>query len=220
MALALIRKSTVPPGGYRYFIEATNSWVASGSFSGVVDAVMHHLKTNRLPIPSNLEQLVETRICQQIAAEIRDKVCTQVAGPEEPPIEIQRVMTWGDIANFLSVLKSWATHSGGLVSTGEATARAEVCSTCPYNIQVAGCLGCHEVANKLTQLVGAKTTGLEAKLRGCGVCGCDNRAQVWFPLEVLGKGITPDMKFPEWCWKKKSGAVSLDTTPDAGSLGG
>ena len=214
MPLALIRRSTVPPGGYRYYIEPTNSWVSSGSLGGIIDAVMHHLKTNHLPIPSDLEQRVENRICQQIPAEIRDQVCSQVAGPEEPPIEIQRVMTWGDIANFLAVLGEWATHSGKLVSGAEARARAEVCATCPYNIQVAGCMGCHEVAHRLTKLVGANITGLEDKLRGCGVCGCDNRAQVWFPLEVLGKGITPDMKFPEWCWKKKSGAVTQHTTPE------
>jgi hypothetical protein len=202
MPLALRQKSTVPPGGYKFFVATTNRWITSGSLSGIMEEVVGHLKTNRIPIPSNLQELVEDRICQNISAEIRDQVCTYVSGPENPPVNIQRVMTWGDIANFLSVLGAWATQGGSLVGGTEAVRRAEICASCPYNIRVAGCPACHSVAAKLTQLIGGNTTGLEDKLQGCGVCGCDNRAQVWFPLSVLGKGITEDMEFPDWCWKK------------------
>lgn len=204
MPLALTRKSTVPPGGYRFHIEATNSWVTSGSLDGVVEAAIVHLQTNNLPVPSNLHDLVEDRICQQIPAESRDQVCGYVPGPENPPVMIQRVMTWSDLANFMAVLKSWATQGGGLVGGDEAKRRAEVCASCPYNIRVGGCPACHNIATKLTELVGANQTGLEHKLQGCGVCGCANNAQVWFPLDVLSKGVTPDMEFPEWCWKKKA----------------
>jgi hypothetical protein len=115
---------------------------------------------------------------------------------------IERTLSWKDISNFLRVLAEWATGQREFVDAQVATERAETCTTCPYNIQVAGCSGCHDIAAQLTGLVNGKETGLESKLRGCAVCACDNRAQVWFPLEVLAKGVSEDMQFPEWCWKK------------------
>jgi len=206
MPLKLSRTDTVPPGGYRYYIEKTQRWVASGSLAGLVEETILHLQTNNLPVPSDIASVVEDAVCQGVPATIRDKVCYYAPGSDHPPVMIQRVMTWRDISNFLSVLKSWATKGGGLVDKEQAYSRSEICAACPLNIRVAGCPMCHDVANKLTQLIGGNKTGLEEKLQGCGVCGCDNRAQVWFPLEVLAQGVTPDMEFPEWCWKKKAKA--------------
>ena len=202
MPLAVTRTSTVPPNGWRYYIEATQRWVCSDSLPGLIGAVIRHLQTNHLPIPSDIDIVVEDQVCQNIPAASRTHSCYQVPGPDMPPVEIKRALTWADLANFLSVLAGWAANGGKLDSQDTATKRAEICSTCPYNIQVAGCAGCHSIANQLTQLIGANSTGLESSLRGCAVCGCDNRAQVWFPLSVLGKGITEDMEFPDWCWKK------------------
>jgi hypothetical protein len=119
---------------------------------------------------------------------------------EAPPLA-EREVHFGDISNFLNVLKAWMPKREW-VAEEEAERRAAICAACPQNIEVTGCTGCHNIVNTITGFLGNRATGYDDQLKGCRVCGCSNRAQVHVPLDVLHKGVTPEIEFPTECWKK------------------
>jgi hypothetical protein len=109
-----------------------------------------------------------------------------------------------DIVNFLKVLKHWLLNNPTLVDDGEANRRAGICSQCPHNVNVYGCMGCTNIAGLIFNVVQDRKTEYDTSLRNCQICGCVNKAQVWVPRETLDQGVNPTMRseFPEWCWKK------------------
>lgn len=93
------------------------------------------------------------------------------------------------------------------VSQEVADARAAICSKCPQNQPVSGCMPCNwkGLSALVKQLVGAKKTKSDALLKNCKACGCINKAQVWVPLDILQKHIPSkfDALLPDDCWKKQ-----------------
>jgi len=114
----------------------------------------------------------------------------------------------GDVKNFLNVLGNVLASGGSLVEQEEAERRAAICTECPQNIEVPGCLGMcpGSVAKLLLRFAAAfqgrtLQTSRDAELKSCGVCGCANAAQVHVSLETLAR-VRGDFVFPAPCWKK------------------
>jgi hypothetical protein len=55
----------------------------------------------------------------------------------------------------------------------------------------------------IKRAVGSRRTSADPFLKTCAVCKCYNAIQVWFPVEQLAKGVTPQMMelWPDFCWK-------------------
>jgi hypothetical protein len=109
-----------------------------------------------------------------------------------------------DALNFLKSMAYWVTHGTGFVEQEEADRRARICVDCPFNQPIVGCTPCSKFVERIAAVVGDRATPYDVGLKGCAVCGCSG-AQVWFPLEALQKGMTPELngKFPSFCWKRK-----------------
>lgn len=190
--------NVVPNGGWVYVHPDTGFKITAPTWNDLLTRIRNYRLANGISLGVNFEETIGSEVCaQQGWGEPR---CMQ----EEPtPLKIRHV-TMQDIVNFLRVLKSWLLHDPTFVESEEAERRAQICTTCPYNVNVQGCAGCTNIAGLIFNVTGSKTTSHDLQLRNCQICGCVNKVQVWIPKETLKKGISPEMResFPEWCWKK------------------
>ena len=157
---------------------------------------------NKLVIPKDWPRVFRSLICEQMG--LGPRSCREVQETPEQKTDRKRKISFGDVRNFLHVLTEWISQKPEFVSPEEASRRASICAQCPENIPATGCGGCANIAGMVTKVIGNRRTPDDEKLQNCGVCGCSNQAQVHVPLEVLAKGVTPDMEFPTHCWKKKA----------------
>jgi hypothetical protein len=196
--LTLADKGLIPPGGWRFEIDGTT--VVGSSYVSLFNTVMDFADTHGVEVPPvDTEQWFQDQLCRQNT----DIQCEVVA----PVTNATRVVSAGDALRFLKVLKNWLSSGAHLVPQAEAERRSEICAQCPLNIEITGCSSCMGIASKIFELTGGRRTRFDNQLKGCGACGCVNRSQVWVPLDVLAKGVSPEMKFPEACWKREALAL-------------
>ena len=171
--------------------------VKSIVYNDLLNRVRLHRLANGIPCNPGWEQTFEDELCKQM--KLSDRWCVSQNGsrPRKPGVN------FADVTNFLGVLAAWMP-TRKWVDQAEAERRAEICAACPHNVEVAGCSVCSNIVGKITGFLGNRATSKDAKLKGCNVCGCSNRAQVHVPLEVLQKGVTPEMEFPAECWKREA----------------
>lgn len=202
--LQLRHKETVPPGG---------RWVWDPELPGIQPiqgGTLRHLLArvemfragNGLDLSPGWQQRIEADICRQLKL---DSAWCRHVDPE--PKETNRTIGFQEVGRFLSVLTHWiadaVVNSQPWVSEEEADQRSKICAACPYNMPVdAPCTGCADLVGKATSLIGGRTTSQDDKLKSCAICGCDNRAQIHVALHVLANGVSQEMKFPDFCWKK------------------
>lgn len=195
--LRLVDKMTVPAGGWKFWMGG--HWIQAADYNRLAGAVL------KIRGPSlDFEQGFQDEFCRQNLKAVC-QVCVPITNET-------RKLTAGDALRFLKVLREWAGVGGELVSQETAEARAEICAGCKYNVSVEGCSICQGVASKITEFIGARATRFDEQLDGCAVCGCVNKAQIHLPLEVLQKGVTPEMEFPDWCWKQASFVHNTSST--------
>ena len=205
--LGLADMMTTPPGGWKFKVEETGETISAPDYGRLLLGARTSLERAGLMTPLDYETIFQDQLCRQNP----HTKCEVTVAPTNETRQIKA----GDVLRFLKVMASWAGAKGATVPQEEADRRAEICAGCPYNVTAAGCSACMGIASKVAELTDEKKTRFDAQLENCGVCGCSNKAQVWLPLEVLKKGITPDMDFPEeWCWKvaAQSAEPSLSTS--------
>lgn len=128
-----------------------------------------------------------------------ETLCLQV-DDRESDVENIRHVNRDDVTRFLGTLRHFIANGGQLVDRAKAERRAAICASCPRNVPIKGCMGCSGLIPKIMKLTqGAKTT-LDNKLMGCAVCGCQLKAKVHMPNEVIESDDTGGLEFPEWCW--------------------
>lgn len=144
--------------------------------------------------------------CRALPEERRSDCCTYLESAGEVPavLKRRRLVTLADIIRFLKTMVGWA-KAGKCVPQEEADRRACICATCPRNsvTSLGGCAGCTSIAADLFAIIGNRTTKAGDQLHACEVCACENKAQVWVPLEVLKQNGLPDSEYPDWCWKRE-----------------
>jgi hypothetical protein len=115
---------------------------------------------------------------------------------------VVRSIKLDDIRSFYASMKHWKALNGKLVSQAQAEARASVCASCELNVTITGCFGCANVLPSILKLMKGASTSKDAELKGCGVCGCVNKALVHLPLEVKRHNGSTIEELPDHCWQK------------------
>jgi hypothetical protein len=174
-----------PPGGWRYEQPETGVVIRATTLKELHDRVVVHRRNNDLNTDKTLSD-IHNYLCAS-GAECFDTP----QGSDLPSVTVNTV---------LSALK---TMSGGMLGSTEAGRRAEICKTCPMNVEIKGCFGCRNIIPTITKhILGKQTFGLEK--RGCKVCGCSLSAKVWFESTTPGN-------YPSWCWAARQEAGETDT---------
>lgn len=230
--LHLPNLDTAPPklpnheGGWCYKVPETGQDFCGSSLSELMMNLSAHYKAAGYPQPPNLVRLVEDYICDKIPdycggqprATRADDAARQgwIAGLKH---------TFTNIVTGTQTLAAWIAGGRNYVDADTANARAAVCVTCPENVEPQGCTGCnlntlHEVVRSV---VGSRTTASDSLLKACRVCGCDLRAKVHLPHDVLWKHMPAAQRqqLPEWCWLvRENAAAPASASPTSTALMG
>ncbi len=140
--------------------------------------------------------------CRALPVGLRNEACRRIGSDTPEFLKQQRLITWNDLKAFFSKVADW-WRAGECVSQEEANRRAEICVGCPLNqtAYLPGCGGCTDLAARVFKFIGNKKTPLDANLKSCGHCGCQNSVIVWAPLDALVRNETELPAPPPWCWK-------------------
>jgi len=191
----LANKSRTPSGGWRYFDEDTGTLVTGAHWGHLVQSVYNHRTANELPCDPSLVDDIESYMC----AECSDS-CESVSPPATAYIGI------ADVITLTRTLAESFLKGNPRVDTLEANRRAKICSGCAANVEAGGCRPCHSKSMEaiLLKFSGPKKTDSDQNLKSCLHCGCFNKVQVWFPLDILQKNQRAKVKkaLPDNCWKK------------------
>ena len=194
--LTLKQKKRIPPGGFSYKQPETGIVIQAFSWPALVQLVINHRNANNLPVPVNIEEIVEEGACQERPDQCHDK--------EAPKPAKGGKLTLQAAARFTRTL---AAAGSERVSYETAVSRARVCSNCEDNISPEGCEGCKKgwVRKAIELIAGTRKTPYDKSLKSCKHCGCFNVAQIWMPLNALLKTVTDEENdaLPVRCWKKQ-----------------
>ena len=194
--LALIDKTLTPNNGWRYLQPESGMMIRSTSLNNLIDAVREHRVANGYSIQMDFDRVVEEGVCKEIPG-----ACHEV-----PDRLLPLRMKLANVMRFTMTLGESILKGSPRVDDKEANRRASICSDCPANVRVDGCGGCNsgKVNELVGKITGAKPTSHDNKLESCKYCGCFNKAQVWFPLDLLQKHTSEEIQkeLPQHCWKK------------------
>lgn len=187
-----------PPGGWKYLQAETNHWMGGVTFQSLVMKVAAHRGNNGI-VSENLAADVEDQICQRMDPKDQRKRC--VTGKRLPSH-----VSWHEVEAFLKTTGQFLVGGGVPVPQEEAERRAAICADCPLNIPMGGCSACKVTVDVFRGTILKRATSVDAKLKNCGVCKCENHAQVHIPIEALRAG-TGDLDYSPnpLCWKLKGG---------------
>ena len=120
--------TTVPPKGYAYIQQETGYEIKANSLNQLIIYVTNHRKANNLPVPFNIDQQVESYICDK-----RPELCK---GSEIKPSNPEAKLSFDSALRFTKTLMS-----AGLKRCGQAEAdqRATICLMCEDNVDPVGC---------------------------------------------------------------------------------
>lgn len=193
--LHILNKERCAPGGWQYRQPETGYVMRSIVWGDLARRVASHRVANGIALKPGWESELENDVCEQAGYDGR--VCQFVENPAP-----RRGVRLDDVLNFLRVAARWLPKREW-VAQEEAERRAAICAKCPLNVKVDGCTTCRNLVKDVAEFLGSRTTPQDSELEACGVCGCSNKAQVHLPMDALARGVTADMEFPEWCWKRQ-----------------
>jgi hypothetical protein len=187
---------TPPGGGYPYRQPESGFPFKQVSFSDLVKEVKDHRKANNFPIGPNFEAEVEDASCRELLQMFPNyEGCLDETGDKA----VYKGRKWGlaDVRHFLNTMSGWIAKGAKFVSQEEANRRAEICSRCPMNVQLAECLGCSNVSGMVNTIRGSRRTSVEDRLRTCSGCGCQLAVKVWMPKDVMQRD---GVEYHPSCW--------------------
>lgn len=162
--------------------------------------IYKHAIDNGYALPENWREIAEDQCCRTLSGEWCE------GGKPESFINTTR-FTMLDFIRGTGVAASMLASPDAIVSQEVADERALICSRCFANVNVPGCKACHQIANVVISLKGARKTPYDHLLKACGICACSNEAAVWVSIEHLAKGITEEHEKQyeqvQDCWKIK-----------------
>lgn len=187
MSLEVRNYTETPPGLWRYRVPETGIWVKDFyAYNDLEAEVLRHYKANGKGAPSGLRQSIIDQMCQQLPEGWCHDGNRWLAIGQRFAAEFQRVLT-----GTTTLVDWWINAGRQRVSQEEADRRAEICSTCIFNQLPQGCTACNGKALRdlANQIVGGSATAFDSTLQACQICGCELRAKVWLPLDVLQRHI-------------------------------
>ncbi len=166
---------------------------------------------------SNMNLAQVTPPFETLTAEIEDWICRRMKPRAQKKLcddgtQYSEGVHWTSVMDFLKANVAFIASGREQTTQEEAERRASICADCPAKASVTGCGVCQRAIDEYRdRVVGAQPTSRDADLTACGVCKCDLKTIVHFPLEALrAKG---DHDFPDWCWQKRGGINERDTPP-------
>ena len=199
MPLKFPNQTQAPPGGWRFHVVETGRTIKGVNRGQLIQELEKHYTANSLAIPNDIPGMIEAFICQE-----QPGYCIGDAGPGTPSRWASFKKTIAQVTSGTRTLSSWVVKGRPLVSQEEADRRAEICSTCQFNVSPSGCTGCSmgTLREVINSLVGNKITKDDAKLQSCSICGCALKAKVWVPLDIIQRFLPKAMKeeLPGHCW--------------------
>jgi len=189
-------KQTTPPNGWRYRQRESGKLITATSLPNLVAAVREHRLANGYPIQMDMDQEVEEGVCKEVPEACYDR----------PRDLVPQRLTIANVVAFTKTLGESILKGNPRVEQEEADRRAMICTGCTANIQAEGCGGCNSsrLDDAISKITKAGKTDYDPKLESCKYCGCLNRAQIWFPLDILQNHLNPEIReaLPAACWKK------------------
>lgn len=185
--LRLKEERITPPGGW-FFVE-----------------LLTGQKFKAETLPDLVKQIVKYRESNDIAGgapedDVHEFLCARM--PElcgRPHLAVTfESFTMEDVKAFLAFFKDAVTQYG-YAPLELAEARAAVCVTCPLNVRIPGCKGCHSIASLIVTATGGKRTKYDSSLQECGACGCALSAKVNTPSEIVEREAARHT-YPAHCW--------------------
>lgn len=187
-----------PPGNWRYRQEETGHWMTGITFGSLIKKVAQHRQNNKLPM-GDVAKEIEEQICERMEA--ADQLANCDSGTR-----YASSVGWQQVEAFLKTAGAYVASGGALVSQSEAERRAAICAQCPLNVGMHGCSICRATIEVFRSSILKRSTEKDKDLRACGVCGCENKAQVHLPLATLRAGTGElDYSPNPQCWKLKGG---------------
>ena len=195
--LTFVSKMTVPPGGlYFYLVEQTGAKFSHPSMAGCMALVKAHMKANNIPVPPNLEEVIEDYICHNVPGGF----CT---GSSDRPRK--RFLSFTQIREGTRIMWQKANLKSDefFVPVEEADRRALVCANCPKHVHDV-CTSCtSDFASFLRALLaGRRKSKYDELLDTCGVCGCLLKAKVHLSVKALA--VTQKHEYPDNCWLRNT----------------
>jgi hypothetical protein len=206
----LLNTSEVPPDGFRYWQSETRTWVRAPDYDNLFSLVREHRKVNNIPMGAFWQAEIEDQLCQSLPAGF----CKE----EHPAANRRNILArvgWSEVLHGTQTIVSWAVHGLKHVDQALADSRADVCSRCYYNVQIAGlCGGCQHLQNLAAKFTGGRRTSSEPFLKACAVCKCSLSVKVWLPIEDIRAGTPASQvgQFPDFCWIKRELTMSQEET--------
>lgn len=201
--LKLIQYLECPPDQFRYKFREDGYMVKCFDYSGWLERIKEHRRINNYPTPEDWVAEAEDQLCKLLPP----GWCRQDTG-EPPEWFIDSRVGVDEVLRGTQVLASFVVQGMPLVDKSLAAERGAICAGCPFAANAAGCGPCVGLSNLIAEVAGTDALPSDALLanKSCLICGCAARAQIWLPIELLAKGVTPEMdaKWPEWCWKGKA----------------
>lgn len=179
-------KISVPYGGLFVLDVPEKGMVGRGtSFNHLLGNLKTYRLANAIPIGLSFEDEVEREICLRYPSEAVE------TDRRVPPSDVR--LTYDDVLNGTKMLLKFKLAGSPLVDDAEAKRRASICAQCGFQSDYSRPCGgpCGPLKDLIVQIVGAKSTGYENRLRACRVCKCVNEANVWVPLKHSMEYLTP-----------------------------
>lgn len=202
----LKRRSAVPYNGSYDLNLKEQGLVGSGTtFDMLLTNIIAYRKANGLEIGLGLEDMIEQALCTgkySHECEQRDAAA---------PDPAKRIGWRTVLAGTKVMLRHWLAGKP-LESQAEAERRAEICSRCPWNLDISWSCGgpCAEFKDFVERQVGAPKTKYDDRLRNCGICSCYLSSAIFVPLDMQYSVLTEEQKkqfaiahAKFGCWKFK-----------------
>ncbi len=202
------RGGVIPYGGeYRWRDPITNVEVVGTHWNMLMNRIYDERRANGIPCGIEFEKEVEEALCRDYPAEC------EINDPRFPRHKAR--LGFSEIIAGTRLLLKVKLGNVPLVQQEEANRRANICATCPFNIEFQRpCAGlCGELYSLVKSIIGAASVAGEERLRSCSLCGCFLGAAVWLPVDVQRSVLTDDQKMqfdnvPN-CWKAQLSTVAM-----------
>jgi len=183
--LRLKNKQVIPYNYWKVKDRLTGQLFTAVTWDHLLSKMIQARRANGVPVGLGFEDELETWAAQDHPDE------AELWNPDMPR---KTRLDLDTVVRGTKVLLAFKLAGSPLVSQEEAERRATICSRCYLNTSWSRpCSVCKTLTDVVRSIVGNRTTSVDDKLFACNLCGCDNHAQVHLPLDILAKGVTPEM---------------------------
>jgi len=179
--------------------ETGSQAISSSNIQSLIRNIIKIRKQNGGDLQHGFFDRVQEDICNNPGYA---SMCEDSGAPSEDKAPVAKHIGRNEVARFLKTVQNFIASGGELVEQDVADKRAKICTTCPNNVPIKGCMGCSGLIPKLLKATKGASTKHDDQLRGCNVCGCQLKAKVHLPKEVANDE-NEDLKFPATCWLSK-----------------